>query len=90
MDMSISKKKLVSQLEPFKKPCFVVVGAYFIVVCGTLGLSLISMLEENEGCFHCHPLNLSTPPFPLPPVVLKFHILLENATTFQCHSLCML
>jgi hypothetical protein len=25
MDMSISKKKLVSQLEPFEKPCFIVV-----------------------------------------------------------------
>jgi hypothetical protein len=26
MDMSINKKILVSQLEPFEKPCFAVVG----------------------------------------------------------------
>jgi hypothetical protein len=37
MDMSISKKKLVNQLEPFKKPCFVIVGADFIIICGMLG-----------------------------------------------------
>jgi hypothetical protein len=26
MDMSISKKGLVNQFEPFEKPCFVIVG----------------------------------------------------------------
>jgi hypothetical protein len=26
MDMSISQERLISQLEPFEKPCFVVVG----------------------------------------------------------------
>jgi hypothetical protein len=90
MDMSISKKRSINQLEPFEKPCFVIVGVDFVVICGTLGLLLVSMFEENKGYLHLRPLNLSTPSSPLPHVVLKFHVLSKNATTFQSHSLCML
>jgi hypothetical protein len=40
------------------------------------------LLKESKICLHLHPLNSSTPLFLLPPMVLKFHILLEIITTF--------
>jgi len=39
--MSISRKRLVNQLEPFEKPCFVVVG---LVDVTPLQLQLISAI----------------------------------------------
>jgi len=55
------------------------VGVDFVVVCGTLGLLLVSMFEENKGCFHPRPLKLSRPLSPLLHVVLEFHVLSKNA-----------
>jgi hypothetical protein len=41
MDMSINQNTLISQLEPFEKPCFVIVG---LVDVTPLQLQLISTI----------------------------------------------
>ncbi len=45
MDMSISKKRPISQFEPFEKPCFVIVG---LVDVTPSQLQLISTIKITK------------------------------------------
>jgi hypothetical protein len=55
-------------------------GANSTIACGVGAIVCLNLLKESKSCLHLHPLNLSTPLFLLPPMVLKFHILLEIIT----------
>jgi hypothetical protein len=50
--MSISKKRLVSQLEPFEKPCFVVVNKEKGFNNGFLFAQVQTLFAGNEFIFY--------------------------------------
>jgi hypothetical protein len=56
-------------------------GVDFVTTCGVGAIVCLNLLKESESCIHFHPLNLSAPLLLIPPMVLKFHILLETITT---------
>jgi len=56
MDMSINRKRSISQLEPFEKPCFVVVGLVDVtplqlqLILTIIITKLVSLIEMALSC----------------------------------------
>jgi hypothetical protein len=56
MEMSINKKRPISQLEPFEKPCFVVVGLVdatplqLQLILAIIIVKLVSLIEMGPSC----------------------------------------
>jgi hypothetical protein len=62
-------------------------GVSFAVNCD-VGVVFVSIFEESRGYFPPPPPppNMLAPPSLFLPMDLKFHVLLENATIYPCHS----